>query len=144
MTAYTILGIVACSLLGVPSLLLSQDQPVAGEKAVAFPPTYKCTTKSPCSNVTGEIYRIEEDYWIRDPEGMETHLRVTKETKMDQEPKVGERIAAQLRSNGEANTIVRLSELPKAKELSDPLHSQKDFRDSQTTQPVGNGQAVQP
>ena len=144
MKAYTILGIVACSLLSVPSLSWSQDQPVTGEKAVTFQPTYKCSTHSPCQNITGEILRIEEDYWVRDPEGGEIHLRVTKETKMDQEPTVGERIAAQLRSNGEANTIVKLSELPKAKELADPLHSQKDFRDSQATQPAGNGEAMQP
>jgi hypothetical protein len=130
MKAYTIIGIAAFGLLSLPSLSWSQDQPVTGEKSVTFPPTYKCSTNSPCRNITGEILRIEEDYWVRDPEGAETHLRVTRETKMDEVPKVGDSIAAQLRSNGEVNTIVKLPEFPKSKELSAPSRSQKDLRES--------------
>ena len=144
MNPYTIIGIAICGLLSWPSLSLSQDQPVTGEKSVTFPPTFKCSTKSPCSNVTGEILRIEESYSIQAPDGEETHLKVTRDTKMDEVPKVGDSIAAQPTSNGEANAIVKLPEIPKPKALSAPSHSQKDFRDSQTTQPVGNGQAVQP
>ena len=131
MKAYTIIGIAACGLLSLPSLSWSQDQPVTGEKSVIFPPTYKCSTNSPCRNITGEILRIEEDYWVRDPvEGAETHLRITRETKMDGEPKVGDSIAAQLRSNGEVNSIVKLDEIPKPKDLPAPAHSQKEFREN--------------
>ena len=39
MKAYTIIGIAACGLLSLPSLSWSQDQPVTGEKFVAFPPS---------------------------------------------------------------------------------------------------------
>ena len=143
MKAYTIIGIAACGLLSLPSLSWSQDQPVTGEKSLTFPPTYKCSTNSPCHNITGEILRIEESYWVRDPEGGETHLKVTRETKMDGVPKVGDSIAAQLRSNGEANTVVKLSEIPKPKELSAPLHSQKDFREGQANQPIGSDETKQ-
>ena len=99
MNTQMILGIAACSVLCVPSLSWGQDQPVTGERSVlTFPPSFKCSTQSPCRNVMGEILRIEESYWIQDPEGWETHLKVTRDTKMEDLPKVGDRIAAQLRS----------------------------------------------
>lgn len=140
----TILGIAACGLLSLPSLSWSQDQPVTGEKTVTFPPTFKCSTNSPCRNITGEILRIEESYWVQAPDGEETHVKVTRETKMDQVPKVGDSIAAQLRSNGEANAVVKLADIPKPKELSAPAHSQKDFRENEAIHPVESGQAKQP
>ena len=139
MKPYTLMAIAACGLLSVPSLSLSQDQPVTGEKIVTFPQSYKCSTNSPCRNITGEILQIEESYLIQGPDGEATNVKVTRETKMDQVPKVGDNIAAQLRSTGEANAIVKLAESPKRTELSLPSHSQKDLRDS--TQPAGSGQA---
>ena len=129
-----ILGIAACGLLSWPSLLLSQDQPVTGEKSVAFPPSYKCSTNSPCRNITGEILRIEESYWIQGPEGAETHLKVTRDTKMEEVPKVGDKIAAQVTSKGEANSVVKLAEIPKPQALPVPSHSQKELREAPAKQ----------
>ena len=140
---YTMAGIAACGLLCLPSLSVSQDQPVTGEKSVAFPPSFKCSTHSPCRNITGEILRIEESYWIQGPEGDETHVKVTRDTKMEAEPKVGDRVAAQVTSKGEANAIVKLAEIPKPKDLRAPSHAQKDFREGQSNQPAGSDQAKQ-
>jgi hypothetical protein len=143
MKTRTIVGIAACGLLCLPALSLSQDLPVTGEGSVAFPPSFKCSTNSPCRNITGEILRIEESYWIQDPEGGETHVKVTRNTKMEEVPKVGDKIAAQLTSKGEANAIVKLAEIPKPKDLPAPSHAQKDFRESQSNQPAVSGQAKQ-
>ena len=141
MKPYTIMAIAACGLLSVPSLSWSQDQPVTGEKIVTFPQSFKCSTNSPCRNITGEILQIEESYLIQGPDGEATNVKVTRETKMDQVPKVGDNIAAQLRSTGEANAIVKLAESPKRTELSLPSYSQKDLRESLSTQPAESGQA---
>jgi hypothetical protein len=34
-----------------------------------FPKSDKCSTSSPCRDVIGEIVRIEENYWIKMPNG---------------------------------------------------------------------------
>ncbi|HSS31256.1 MAG TPA: hypothetical protein VLL06_09585 [Nitrospiraceae bacterium] len=138
-----IVGIAALSLLSLPSLAFSQDQTVTGDKSVVFPPRFKCSTNSPCRNLTGEILRIEESYWIQDPGGGETHVRVTRDTKMAEIPKVGDKIAAQLTSNGDANAIVKLAEIPKPKELPVPARAEKDFRENQPGQATASGQAEQ-
>jgi hypothetical protein len=143
MRIHMIVGIAACGLMSLPSLALSQDQPVTGQKSVVFPHNVKCSTNSPCHNITGKIVRIEESYWIHDPEGGETHLRVTRDTKMEEEPKVGDKIAAQLTSKGDANAIVKLAEIPKPKELPVPTRAGKDFREYQPGQPTASGQAEQ-
>ena len=143
MKPYTIVGIAAGGVLCLSSLALSQDMPVTGEKSVAFPPSFKCSSNSPCLNITGEILRIEESYWIQGPDGLETHVKVTRDTKMEDIPKVGDKVAAQLTSTGEANAIVKLAEIPKPKDLPAPSHAQKDFRESQSSQPGGSGQAKQ-
>jgi len=134
MKIHMILGITACGLLSLPSLSSSQDQAVTGEKSVAFPPSYRCSTNSPCHNITGEILRIEESHWIQGPEGAETHLKVTRDTRMEEVPKVGDKIAAQLTSKGEANAIVKLAEIPKPQALPVPSHAQKDLRESPSRQ----------
>lgn len=134
MKIYAILGIAACGLLSGPALSFSQDQPVTGEKSVAFPPSTNCSTNSPCRNVTGEILRIEESYWIKSPEGAETHMKVTRDTKMEDVPKVGDKIAAQVTSKGEANSVVKLAELPIPQTLPVPSHAQKDLRESSSKQ----------
>ena len=131
MKTYTILGIALCSLLSLPALALSQEQALTGEKSLTFPDsynTYTCSVNSPCRNVTGKIMRIEESYWIRNSEGGETHLKVTRDTKMENLPKVGDIIGAQLSSTGDANTIVKLEDLPKPREFAAPAHTQKDLR----------------
>jgi|SRR5688572_14480481 hypothetical protein len=126
------IAIIALGFLSLPAMSLGQEQTVTGEKSVAFPQTsaqtYICSTNSPCRNVTGQILRIEESYWVRTPDGGETHLKVTKDTKMEDLPKVGDNIAAQLTSTGEAQSIVTIDELPKATELPQPSHSQKELR----------------
>lgn len=134
MKIHMIIGIAACGVLYGPAFSLSQDQSVTGEKSVAFPPSFKCSTNSPCRNITGEILRIEESYWIQGPEGAETHLKVTRDTKMEEVPKVGDKIAAQLTSIGEANAIVKLDEIPQPQALPVPSQSQKDLRGSSAKQ----------
>src|SRR5437868_4558838 len=143
MNIHVMIGIAACGLIITPSLALSQDQPVTGQKSVVFPHNFKCSTNSPCLNITGEIVRIEESYWIHEPDGGETHLRVTRDTKMEEEPKVGDMIAAQLTSKGDANAIVKLAEITKPKELQVPTPAGKDFREYQPGQPTASGQAEQ-
>src|ERR1051326_9336272 len=108
MKTYTILGIALCGLLSLPALALSQEQAFTGEKSLTFPDTYNtytCSVNSPCRNVTGKIMRIEESYWIRNSEGGETHLKVTRDTKMENLPKVGDIMGAQVSSTGAAKTI---------------------------------------
>ncbi len=83
-----------------------------------FPKSDKCTTSEPCRDVIGEIVRVEESYWIKMPNGHETHMRVTADTKMDSRVKVGDPIAAQLTSSGTADAIKKLKEMPKPTELS--------------------------
>lgn len=85
-----------------------------------FPQSDKCSASSPCQNVIGEITKVEESYWIKMPNGNETHMRVSADTKMDARVKVGDAIAAQLTSNGDADSIKKLKEMPKADELSIP------------------------
>src|SRR5262249_40566 len=127
---YIILGI-ACGLLSMPVMSLSQEQAMTREKSLTFPQsynTYTCSVNSPCRNVTGKIMRIEESYWIKNSEGGETHLKITRDTKMENLPKVGDVIGAQLSSTGEANAIVKLEDIPKPQEFSAPSHTQQELR----------------
>jgi len=129
-----LIGMALSALLGWPLLSVAQEPAVTGEKSVNFPLSVKCSANSPCRNITGEITRIEESYWITTPEGRETHLKVTSDTKMEQLPKVGDRIAAQLTSTGDANAIATLEELPKPKDLRLPAHSQKEVRETMSNE----------
>jgi len=111
---------------------IGQSLPAAAEDtqstlqlAPKFPKSDKCSTSSPCRNVVGEIVRIEESYWIKLPNGHETHMRVTPETKMDSRVKVGDPIAAQLTAKGDADAIKKLEALPKADELNIPKKEKK-------------------
>ncbi|HKP00809.1 MAG TPA: hypothetical protein VJU02_04170 [Nitrospiraceae bacterium] len=135
-----LIGMAVSALLSWPMLSVGQEQAVTGEKSVSFPSSFKCSANSPCRNITGEITRIEESYWITTPEGRETHLKVTSDTKMEQLPKVGDRIAAQLTSTGDANAIVKLEELPKPKDLRLPGHSQKEVRESMSNESGGKSE----
>ncbi len=90
-----------------------------------FPKSDKCTTSSPCRDVVGEVVRIEESYWIKTPNGHETHMRVSPETKIESRVKVGDAIAAQLTSTGDADAIKKLKEMPK----SDQLNIQKQTKE---------------
>lgn len=90
-----------------------------------FPKSDKCSTSSPCRDVVGEIVRIEENYWIKMPNGNETHMRVTGDTKMESRVKVGDPIAAQLTSTGDADAIKKLKEMPKTDELNIQKHTKE-------------------
>lgn len=75
--------------------------------------------------------RIEENYWVKLPNGNETHMRVTPETKIDARVKVGDPIAAQLTSTGDADAITKLKEMPKPDELS--IQEKKKVIEAPTT-----------
>ena len=93
-----------------------------------FPKSDKCTNSAPCQDVVGEVVKIEESYWIKTPNGNETHIRVLPATKMESRIKVGDSIAAQLTSKGEADAIMKFEEKPKAEELMKPKETLKDMR----------------
>jgi hypothetical protein len=93
-----------------------------------FPASDKCSTATPCRNLIGEIVKIEESYWVKLPNGNQTHMRVTPNTKIESRVNVGDTIAAQLTSTGEADAIMKFEEKPKADELSKSEGSLKDMR----------------
>ena len=95
------------------------------ELSPKFSQSDKCSKSAPCQDVIGEIIRIEENYWIKMPNGNETHMRVTPDTKMESRVKVGDPIAAQLTAKGQADSIKKLKELPKADELNVPKHTKE-------------------
>ena len=122
-TASTILSI-GLGLMGGPYVTISSaaddTQSSTDQLTPKFPKSDKCSTSSPCKDVVGEIVRIEENYWIKMPNGNETHMRVTPDTKLESRVKVGDPIAAQLTSRGDADAIKKLQEMPKADELNIP------------------------
>jgi hypothetical protein len=72
--------------------------------------------------------KIEESYWVKLSNGNQTHLRATPDTKIESRVNVGDTIAAQLTSTGEADAIMKFGEKPKADELSKSEGSLKDMR----------------
>jgi len=72
--------------------------------------------------------KIEESYWIQFPNGQQTHIRVKPDTKIDSRVKVGDSLAAQLTSTGDADAVIKLSEKPQAVELAKPDKSLTDVR----------------
>jgi hypothetical protein len=121
--AFTILSIGVGLVVGpgLSSSIAADDTQSSTEQLTPkFPKSDKCSTSSPCRDVVGEIVRIEENYWIRMPNGNETHMRVTPDTKIESRVKVGDPIAALLTSGGDADAIKKLQELPKADELNMP------------------------
>ena len=83
---------------------------------------------TPCMNVAGEVVKIEESYWIQQPNGNQIHVRVKPETKIDSRVKVGDNIAAQLTSRGDAEAVVKLSEKQKSMDLPIPSRELQDVR----------------
>ena len=121
----------------VPSLSIAEEQqPVVSNPqapAPAFPASRACTKSSPCQNVTGEIIRIEEAYWIKTPTGLETRLKVTDDTKMNSPLKKGDKVAAQVTSTGEAEAVVKMEDLPKPPPAASlPSTSAEDIRQKQS------------
>jgi hypothetical protein len=107
----------------------SQGQPQNSVQGTvpAFPLSENCTTNAPCRNVTGEIVKIEESYWIAQPNGVQSHVRVVPGTKIQSRVKVGDNVAAQVRSNGEAEAVLKMDP-PKVRELPVPDSSLKEIR----------------
>ncbi len=88
----------------------------------------KRTTGTPCRNVAKEVVKIEESYWIPFPNGQQTHIRVKPNTKIDSPVKVGDNIAAQLMSNGDAEALIKLSEKAESIEFPKPDKNLCDMR----------------
>ena len=136
MRLHVSLGILAIGLLILPANSFSQKQTTvtpSPQTAVqghipAFPPSDKCSTSTPCRNVEGEIVKIEESYWIKQPNGTQTHLRVKPDTKIGSRVKVGDTIAAQVTSSGDAEAVILLEEMPKSIELPVPSKELGDMR----------------
>jgi hypothetical protein len=131
------LTMLAAFLLALPSLSLGQEQIVTPpEEKVAnpttmiptLPPSNKCSSSSPCRNIMGEVQRIEESYWIKLPDGNELRVKASTETKMQDLPKVGDKVVAQVTSTGEAEAIVKVPDIPKPTELQIPPKSFNDLR----------------
>ena len=121
--------------------LAAEQQPVISDPQAttpAFPPSRACTKSSPCQNVTGEIIRIEEAYWIKTPTGLETRLKVTDDTKMDSPLKKGDKIAAQVTSTGEAEALVKMEDFPKPPTVSMPSTTPDDIREMQREKQPGS------
>jgi exosome complex RNA-binding protein Csl4 len=79
--------------------------------------------------VTGEIIRIDEAYWIKTPDGLETRLKVTDDTKMNSPLKKGDKVAAQVTSTGDAEAVVKVEALPKPPEVALPSTKVDDIRE---------------
>jgi hypothetical protein len=50
-----------------PLVSVSQESTTTAPPQATFPPSTKCATATPCRNVTGEVVKIEESYWIQFP-----------------------------------------------------------------------------
>ena len=119
----------------LPGSSQEQEKVLTNPQTVApnIPPSRACTKSSPCQNLTGQITRIEESYWVRTPDGREIHLRVTPDTRVNSIVKMGDSIAAQVTSTGDAETIVKLQEVPKPPDVSVPQTTPQDIRQGGTT-----------
>ena len=93
-----------------------------------FASSAKCTGQSPCQNVTGEVVTIEESYLIRESNGREIHMKVTRDSNMKALPKVGDSIAAQLSSNGEVQSITKLPKVLDRQDIPVPSNTQGNLR----------------
>ena len=74
------------------------------------------------------MVKIEESYWIQFPNGQQTHIRVKPDTKIDSRVKVGDSVAAQLTSTGDAEAVIKLNEKPQALALPKPDKNLSDLR----------------
>lgn len=126
-------------LLAVPGLSLGQEQIVSppDKKMTSspaaiptLPPSDRCSSSAPCRNIMGEVQRIEESYWIKLPDGNQLHVKASDATKMQDLPRVGDKVVAQVTSTGEAEAIVKVQEVPKPMELELPPKSFNDLRGS--------------
>jgi hypothetical protein len=119
-------------MLGLPLLARSEPQ---GEKLMPnpasgteFASSSKCTVNSPCQNITGEVLAIEETYRIRESNGRESFMKVTRDSNMKALPNVGDSIAAQLSSNGEVQSITKLPKFLGQQDIPVPSNTQGNLR----------------
>ena len=96
--------------------------------APTFPPSQNCTTSTPCRHVMGEVMKIEETYWIKQPNGNELRLLSTKESRLETLPKVGDKIAAQVTSTGQVNALKTIDAFPEGNKAEKPSGSLNDLR----------------
>lgn len=127
-----ITGVVIVMILGVPLVARSESQsenrianPASGTE---FASSAKCTSQSPCQNITGEVVTIEESYLVRETNGREIHMKVTRDSNMKQLPNVGDSIAAQLTSGGEVISISKLPKMQDRQDISIPSNTQGNLR----------------
>jgi hypothetical protein len=76
----------------------------------------------------GEVTKIEETYWIKQPNGNELHLLSTKDSRLETLPKVGDKIAAQVTSTGKVNALMTIDEFPQGNKVDTPSGSLSDLR----------------
>ncbi len=133
-TRFTI-SVVTAMMLCFPLVASSEDRGPQGETLSAnpasgteFASSAKCTANSPCQNITGEVLRIEESYLIRESNGRESSMKVTRDSKMKELPKVGDSIAAQLSSNGEIQSITKLPKVRDREDIPVPSNTQGNQR----------------
>lgn len=102
-----------------------KSNPASGTR---FATTAACTERSPCQNITGEILRIEETYLIRETNGRESSMKVTRASHMEALPNVGDSIAAQLNANGEVQSLTKLSKVLERQDIAVPSNTQGELR----------------
>lgn len=125
----SVLLVAGIGLMGWPVAAHADDTSSSTHQmAPRFAPSDKCTAATPCRNVIGEIVKIEESYWVKLPNGNQTHMRVSPDTKIESRVKVGDTIAAQMTSTGEADAIMKFEEKPHADKLPRAEGSLKDMR----------------
>lgn len=137
MVARSMFMAVTITLLGLPLATSAEEKTAVSplgtttatsNSAPTFPPSANCTTSSPCRHVMGEVTKIEETYWIRQPNGNELHLLSTKDSRLEKLPKVGDKIAAQVTSTGKVNALMTINEFPAGNKVDKPSDSLNDLR----------------
>ena len=121
------ISVVTAMMACFPLVASSEDRadPASGTE---FASTIRCTKQSPCQNVTGEILRIEEVYLIRETNGREISMKVVRGSHMIELPKVGDYIAAQMTSNGEVQSIGKVSRVREREDIPVPSGTQGGLR----------------
>jgi hypothetical protein len=137
MIRHSLIAGFALFLLGLPFVASAEEQTAVSKQDTttstskdmpAFPPSTNCTNSSPCRHVMGEITRIEESYWIKQPNGNEMHLKATKDSRLETLPKVGDKIAVQATSTGNVEALKMIEEFPKKEKMEVPATTLSDLR----------------
>ena len=126
------IGLITATMLCSPLVTRADPQeenlksnPASGTR---FATTSACTERSPCQNVTGQVLKIEETYLIRETNGRESSMKVTRASHMEALPNVGDSIAAQLSSNGEVQSLTKLPKVLDRQDIAVPSSTQGELR----------------